>query len=86
MATYTVTTNANEERAIAWLLAKENANRVEAGQSTITAEQLVDGIVRRVLISGLRDVRADDADRVRRAYDAANNATQASVKTTLGVS
>ena len=87
MATYTVTTNAQEENALAFGLTSVNAARVVNGQPTFTAAQYVDHLVRSVL----RDYAARDLQEQRELViqtlrDNPITAGQASqLKTVLGL-
>lgn len=85
---YTISTDTNEELALDYILAKVNANRAGENppKAPITKLQLLDGIIRDRLVSAWRERRTDEADRVRVAYDSANQATQDAIKSALGVS
>lgn len=101
MASLTYTTNAQEDRAIAWFLAKRNANQLAdwqaqvaatpAGQTPppqppdLTASDIVSELLRGFLADKLRSARGEDADAVRAAFDSATAAKQAQVKAALGL-
>ena len=87
MATYTVTTNAQEENALTFGLTRVNAARAINGQPALTAAQYVDQLVRSVL----RDHAARDLEEQRQLViatlrDNPITAGQASqLKTVLGL-
>jgi hypothetical protein len=87
MATYSHTTNAIEDAAMAWLLRVENARRAALipPLNPVTATQLVGVIMDNAFNDYVKQYRDRVNQQVKDNYDAATNATQASVRTTLGV-
>jgi hypothetical protein len=86
VATYSYTTDAAEDKGVAFKLAQVNAQRAEQGQGAITATQLMNGLLKDTLAGWTGQARSDEAARLERAYKAADAATQTQVKTLLGVS
>lgn len=88
MATYTLTTSALEDKALQRVLSRENALRAVADppRPQLTAEQLIDGLLRERLRAAVEDMRADERQALIDAYQAAGAATQNQVKALLRVS
>jgi len=86
MATITLTTTANQDTILARLLVAQNASRVE---QQLAPYADVQAMVRGILVGAVQSWRAqqDDEDlrQVGAAYVAAPSATQATVRSTLGL-
>ena len=86
MATITLTTTANQDTILARLLVAQNASLVE---QQLAPYADVQAMVRGILVGAVQSWRAqqDDEDlrQVGAAYVAAPSATQATVRSTLGL-
>ena len=88
MATYTIETSNAEERGLDFVVAERNAARaaeVPPKPALTKAEYLDKILVRRSLLAFRDQMKAAEAREIKDAYEAANNATQASVRDALGL-
>lgn len=88
MATYTVDTSNAEEKGLAFVVAERNAARAAENppKPALTNAEYIDQIlVRRSLLAFRDQMKAAQAREIKDAYEAANNATQASVRDALGL-
>jgi hypothetical protein len=88
MATYTIDTSAAEEKGLNYVVAERNAARaaeVPPKPALTNAEYLDQILVRRSLLAFRDQMKAAEAREIKDAYEAANNATQASVRAALGL-
>lgn len=88
MATYTIETSNAEEKGLDFIVAERNAARaaeVPPKPALTNAEYLDQILVRRSLLAFRDQMKAARAREIKDAYEAANNATQASVRAALGL-
>jgi hypothetical protein len=83
MAQYTYTTNAAEEAALDWILARENEKRARKGQGAITKAQLFDTGTKRLWTQYYQEQRDLDRDTLRNALVIAAETDRDSVRATL---
>ena len=86
MATITLTTTANQDTILARLLVAQNASRVE---QQLAPYADVQAMVRGILVGAVQSWRAqqeqEDTAKIGKAYVDAAPATQATVRSTLGL-
>lgn len=88
MATYTIDTSNAEEKGLDFIVAERNAARAAENPpkpALTNAEYLDQILVRRSLLAFRDQMKAAQAREIKDAYEAANNATQASVRAALGL-
>lgn len=86
MATYTINTNAAEEAAIAWAVARVNVQRAADGKPELTKAELLDFFVRQQVTPAAAQMREDEDGAVSAAFKAASQAKRQQAKTVLGLS
>lgn len=83
MATYQYTTSARQEKALDWMVRRENKGR--ANGALVTKQQLVDAIFDNAFKDYDRQFQEQVGARVREEFQKATAAKQASVLAALGV-
>jgi uncharacterized phage protein gp47/JayE len=85
MATYSVTTTAREDRGLAFMLSRENADRAAAGQPPLDLAGFVDKVLRQAFRQYADQADSEDAASIATAFRNAAPAKQATIKAALGL-
>jgi hypothetical protein len=86
MAEYTITTNAIQEKAIEYLVRRENHRRTNTGQAPINKAQFIDDwFDQQFKQVALNQFKQRVSNEVQNKYDQANNTVQNQVRTALGI-
>lgn len=85
MASYTITTTANQDAGITRALARENADRALRSLAPITAVQYVDTVLKAAWDSWKVQADAEDQESIRVAYVAATPAQRTAARAAIGL-